>query len=341
MGGTIKEIAEAAGVSTATVSRVLNSSPQVRPKTRERVEEAIRRLNYSPSALARGLARKRTNLLGLILSDITNPFYPELIRGIQDRAKCDGYHVIICNTDGKYSQEERYLWALLELRVEGVIFASVLMSETRGVELVRRAGIPLVLVNRRLPDTDLDYVVVDNKQGAMQAVRYLVGLGHRQIGIIAGPGDASNSAERLAGYVQALEECGIALRDDYIITTEFSRRAAFEATKEMMTLADPPTALFVVNDNMAVGTLGALSSLGLQVPGDVAVVGFDDTEMASLEVVNLTTVSHRCYTMGSEAVNILMDRIKGTGDAKPRQIVLKPELKIRKTCGPCTKRYDR
>lgn len=330
---TIKDIAREGGVSTATVSRVLNGYPYMKAETRQRVERAIEALNYSPNAMARCLRQGNVRMLALIVSDIANPFYPQLCRGIQDQARKYNYHVIICNTDLKSSRELRYLKELEELRISGIIFGSALMDAKEGILSVLRKGIPAILVNRRIYDASVDYVVADNKLGGKLATEHLFSLGHKRIAHIGGPDNSSNSLERLQGYLEALALQGIESNPEYIIKTDFTAQSAYRAVHELLSLKARPTAIFVVNDNMAITAIAAIRSSGLRVPEDIAVVGFDDSEMAANDLIQLTTVSHRICEMGRTAVDIIMHKIENPEDKGCRQIVFRPELIIRRSCG--------
>jgi LacI family transcriptional regulator len=329
---TMREVAQTANVSISTVSRVMSDHPDVREETRTAVQKIIDSMGYRPSVLARGLVLKRTNSLGLLVSDITNPFYPQLAKGIEHAASARGWVVIIGNTDRESSRTEWHVDAMLERAVDGIIFGST-TSHDRAVPRLLEAGYPLVLVNRRHPSAEASSVLADNLLGAQIATHHLAALGHRRIGHIAGPDWAANAVDRESGYVRALTEAGLPLDAELISRDEFSIAGGARAARRLLATADRPTALFATNDMMALGALEAIRDLGLRCPDDVAVVGFDDIELAGSRLIELSTVSHRIYDMGTRAVDILLDQIIAGPPEVPVQELLEPKLIIRRTCG--------
>lgn len=330
---TITEVAQMAGVSTATVSRVLNGSRHVSPETRARVMEIVKSSGYRPSLVARGLAKRKVNIFALICCDIANLFYPELARGVQDEANAHGYHVIMCNTDDDPAKENAILETLEQLPVAGVVHASVLLDHTDGIERMVKAGIPCVLVNRRLRDTPVDYVVPDNVTGAFLAVEHLIARGHTRIGYVGGPDNASNSIERREGYKLALKRHGIPFDENLVRRTNYKPPDAYRAARELLSQSPRPTALFVQNDYLCISVIDAILEAGLTVPEDIALVSFDGTSIANSRLLQLSTVSQKTYAMGRRAAEILIKKAQNPDIKERYQIVFEPELIVRRSSG--------
>lgn len=326
---TIKDVAARANVAVSTVSRVLNNSSYVSESTRERVLQAIRELNYHPNNLARGLTTGKTGVIGLMIPDITNPFFPVLARGVEDAANARGYAVILCNTDGNSRQEEVYLQMLREQRVDGIIFSSA-SSGRQVIEDLLSERMPLVLIDRKIEGVKVNTVIVDNLGSSCEITRYIIGKGHRRIGFIGGPHHLATSRDRLAGYRMALSEAGIPVDEDLIKEGDFRYSSGYANMQALFELG--VTAVFAANDLMAIGAIRALEEMGKGVPQDVAVAGFDDIMMASLIKPALTTVCQPTYRMGVIAADLLIDQIAGNACAEPDTIVLKPNLVIRESC---------
>ncbi len=328
---TIRDIARLAGFSHTTVSRVLNHDPCVRPQTAEKVLSVVREFNYRPDPLARSFARRRSNLIGLIVSDISNPFYAELARGIEDRALKHEYHVIFCSTDETLEREQRYAEIMRETGVEGLIFASV-RREDPVVEKLIEEHFPVVMVNRRLRAELGSYVVLDNRKGAYLLTRHLVGHGWSKIAIITGPSHFSTGFERLEGYKEALLEAAIPLHEEFVCRVQFSREAGYRSARELLAGRERPEAIFGGNDYIALGVMDAARELDIRIPEDLALVGFDDTDYARR--MQLTTVSQRKYEMGELAVQRLVEMIEhGSRDGYAHRIVLEPRLIMGQSCG--------
>lgn len=331
---TSREVAQRAGVSQATVSRVLNNSNAVREETRQRVLRAIRELGYTPDEVARSMVLRRTYTLGLVVADLSNPFYGETAKAIVNTARDLGYHVILGNTDNKALTQREYIRLLIKRRVDGIIFASVRRHD-RDVAKLIKAGFPCIMYNRRLSQEYGHFIVLDNFRGAYEATTFLLGLGHRRIAFIAGPPQFSTAYERLKGYLAALKDYGIPADHDLVRQGMFDRSRARRQAKSLLSMKPPPTAIFAGNDIMALGALEAAVGLGLRVPEDVSIVGFDDIDMASHETIQLTTVTQKKYEMGALAVRKLVDIIEGrVVKGEWVQIVLEPALLIRRTTAP-------
>ena len=333
MAVTIKDVARRSGVSKATVSRVLNNIPVVKEDTRRAVLEATRALGYTPNALARGLMTKRTKTIALVISDIRNPFFPAVARGVEDLMNNYNYNVMLCNTDGRPEKEAAYIELVLEKRVDGIIFTSV-RTGASDLSRLQRRGLPFVLAGRTLPGIDADVVIVDSVLGGYQATTHLLKLGHARIGYVSGPAGVSASADRYKGYEQALRQNGLDPSPELTAEGDFTQEGGYSAASRLLSLKTPPTAIFCANDFMAIGALEAIHEKALKVPEDVAVVGFDDIPFAGLRSIQLTTVMHPKYDLGAIAARMLIERIENPGAGKPtRQVILPPRLIVRRTCG--------
>jgi DNA-binding LacI/PurR family transcriptional regulator len=329
---TIRDIAKMAQVSHMTVSRALNNDPRVREETRRRILELVNKLNYRPDARARTFVSRKSNLIGLVVSDISNPFYAELARGIEDKAHEEGYNVIFCSTVNKPERMETYVNLMMDAGVDGFIFASTRLHEP-VVEKLIDERFPLVLVNRKLRAEIGNYVVLNNIQGAYEITQHLIDLGYRKIAIITGPSNFSTGLYRLKGYQQALKDHHIELNNNYVIQGPFTRETGYEGAKQLLTMGGRPEAIFAGNDYIAMGVIDAVEELGLHIPEETGLVGFDNTEFASNQRIKLTTVSQRTYEMGNLGIQILIDYIGRKETNYTHRVVLEPRLIIRESCG--------
>jgi LacI family transcriptional regulator len=315
-----------AGVSVSTVSRVLSDHPDVHPRTRDRVREVIDRLQYRPSALARGLILGRARILGLLVSDITNPFYPELLHAIESTARERGYTIILCSTEDDPEQAVTSLRVLQEYQVEGVIHASVRLHDPILEWLDGPAPRPVVFVNRTAESERASSVTVDNRAGAALATRHLLDLGRRDLMHLAGPTWASNAAARQAGFLEAVSEAGVESR---VVESGFMVDAAQERIEQALAAGPPPDGIFAVNDSIAIAAMEVIVRRGLRVPEDVAVVGFDDTHLSASRFIQLTTVAHNVQEMGALAAGMVISKIEGQIENWPQRLVLPPSLVVR------------
>jgi LacI family transcriptional regulator len=326
---TMRDVADQAGVSITTVSHVVNDTRPVSAELRERVLAAMQQLGYRPNRLARSLRRGETHTIGMIVPDSANPFFAELARGVEDASFEHGYSVILCNSDGDLDKEMLYTNVLSERRVDGILFVAAGVSSERIRDLQSK-HMPLVVVDRDLPDLTVDSVLTDNARGGRAATLHLVELGHRRIGCITGPSGLTPSAERVTGYLSALDESSIPVDDRLIVRGDFQYQAGYQAARGLLTLADAPTAIFACNDLMAVGAVSAAVELGLHIPHDLSVVGFDDVQLASFANPPLTTVVQPKYEMGVVATTMLLERVRAL-DAPPRRRLLETRLRIRQS----------
>lgn len=331
----IHDVAAAAGVSAATVSRVLNpSSDPVRPETRERVVEAIERLGYRPNDLARALLHRRTNVIGLVVPDISNPYYPDVVRGAEDAALVAGYRIVLCNTDRDAAKANAYLDTLVKTRADGIIVAGGGTDQALSPDLFQPYGTKVVVVGRH----DLPYpsVQIDNVAAAREATSHLASLGHRSVAFIAGPLLSHTVQDRLAGFRAGLEAYGRTAQQRLVKEGDFQEASGYEAASTLLEQRasghDRPTAIVAANDRMAVGAMAALADHGLRVPDDVSLVGFDDVSIASYVRPALTTVAIPSYQIGHAAVRMLVEEPESPPRALP--LVLPTKLVLRDTCAP-------
>ncbi|CAG0940872.1 Ribose operon repressor [Anaerolineae bacterium] len=332
---TIRDVAKLAGVSTATVSHVLNDSRWVEPDTRRAVKHAVEKLNYRPSAIARSLTTNITHTVGVIVADITNPFFASLVRGIEDRLSAKKYNLIVCNTDEQAEKEARYLELLLTRRVDGVIVAPTSAPQPLFRECIAHK-IPLIFVDRFPPDNLGPVIAVDNFDAGYRATKYLIDLGHRRIAILARNPALSTVTGRVGGYRQALRDHNLALGDSLVAITESTPDAAFNAVRALLALPQPPTALIATNLNMMLGVLRALRDQRLACPADVSLVCFDDHPWAPLFTPPLTVIAQPVAEMCDAAMQTLLDAIDSRRAKKdhafPGDILIKAQLVIRESC---------
>lgn len=329
---TIRDIAARAGVSKAAVSYVLNGRPGVSARTRQRVLAIVEELGYRPNTVARSLAGKRTQTLGLAIPDISDMFYADIIRGVESAANAAGYTLTLCTTRSDPRREREAVDSLMSGRVDGVI----LMAYHLDPDYLGRqstAGRPFVLLGHPDAGPALHSVSVDNWEAGYKAAEYLYGLGHRRIAFIHGSLRSRDTWYRFHGFRRALERLGADLPEAYVRVGEFRREGGLRATLELMSLPDPPTAIFAANDQMAIGALEAIAATGRRVPEDVSVVGVDDIEAASLIRPALTTVRQPTDEMGRRAVELLL-RLIGGEQPQPRRILLPVTLVVRDSCRP-------
>jgi DNA-binding LacI/PurR family transcriptional regulator len=328
---TVKDVADLAGVSTATVSRVLNNHPQVADETRARVLSAVEQLGYQPSRVARRLRVKSTQILGLIISDIANPFFPSVVRGIEDVAYANQYTLLLCNSDEDPDKESLYIDIMRSESVAGVIISPVAETDNYSRVLLQ-SGVPVVAMDRRMLDLEVDTVIVRNVEGAYQAVSHLLKLGHHRIGFIGGPPRTTSGRERREGYGKALIEHGIESDQALIKIGDFKQAGGYRMTCELLEMNEPPTAIFTVNNLTTLGALNAIHERGLRIPQDVAIIGFDDMPWAPSLDPPLTAVSQPTYELGCTAANLLLKRIADKG-REITEVNLDPRLIIRDSCG--------
>ena len=329
-----RDVARRAGVSTATVSRVLNGSTHVSPELRARVEEAARELGYEANALARSLRQRRTRLLGLVVTDLTDHSFALAARAIEDYVHQAGYHLMLCITGDDAAREQRHLTVLRRLRVDGLIITPCGDNEDQVLELAAR-GTPVVLVARRSRYTKapLDTVIADVAGGVQNAVEHLIKLGHRRIAILPGPLYLSTARDQMAGYWRAITRHGLAYDDSLVEECALSTGAAGARVRRLLQLADPPSAFLVGSNLMVPGTLRAIRECGLHIPDDVALVGLGDSPWTCVGDPSLTVVALPAREMGWAAARLLLERIGARDPLPPREVVLPTHLIVRRSCG--------
>jgi len=328
---TIKQVANRAGVSAATVSHVINGTRYVSDAVRQQVQEAMDELGYRPNALARSLRSGQTLTLGLVLPDSANPFFAEVGRSIEIAAFDAGYSVILCNTENDFAKESLYIDVLTKKQVDGMIFVAT-GERSDSLQKLLELELPVVVMDRDFPGLGLDVVLSDNYHGGYLATRHLISLGHRRIACIAGPSKITPSALRVAGYQQALQEAGLAFDAGLVINGDFHPESGREIARDLLQRPDAPDAIFACNDLMAIGVLRAAAQLNLRVPQYLAVIGYDDIELASYATPPLTTIQQPKQEMGLTTLEFLLNRIKQK-DAEPQQTLLPVSLVIRGSCG--------
>jgi LacI family transcriptional regulator len=331
---TMREVAVKAGVSAMTVSRVINESPHVSADARRRVAAAIAELGYVPNRLARGLIRQKTSAIGVIVPDVANPFFTLVVRGAEEVAWRAGYHVILCNTRADLERERSYLEDMLAFQVEGLLIAPAGDRSGPNLRVLKKNGVPFVLIDRSIRGYDGDLVQGDSIAGAQRLVEHLIELGHQRIAMVTEAAEVSTARDRVRGYRQALEDAGIRFRPELVAeSSAIDPRAAHDATLALLDLAEPPTAIFSVNNIAVVGVAEAIRERGLEVPKDVALVCFDDIEHASRFYPFLTVMAQPAETFGTIAMQLLLDRLAGRVAERRRLVVLPADLIVRRSSG--------
>jgi LacI family transcriptional regulator len=321
---TIRDVAAVARVSPATVSRVLNGKEDVGTDLRRRVLGAVAELGYRRNGPARSLRTRAAMVVGIIISDITNPFFTAVVRGAEDQAQRAEYSVVLANADEDVAKEARYLEVAAAEQMAGVLLSPASPRQT-NIDLLLEQGIPVVTIDRRLATSPVDSVMVNNHQAAREAAQHLISQGCRRVGLVAGPVQTTTGAGRLAGYRAALRAAGRTLDRSLIAYSDFRTDGGYAATWQLLQQRPPPDGLLFSNNLMTVGGLQAIAEAGLAVPGDIAVVGFDDASWATALRPPLTVVAQPTYEIGQTAAELLLRRIDGE-KFPPRHVVLRAEL---------------
>lgn len=324
---TIKDVALRAQVSTSTVSHVLNKTRFVSPEITLRVEQAIDELHYAPSALARSLKLNETRTLGMLVTSSANPFFAEVVQGVEQRCFELGYSLALCNTQGNKARLNASMEMLLQKRVDGIILMCTQVDLGAGV-FDRYPSVPLVLADWGPMDMEADLIQDGGRLGGMLATEHLLGLGHRHIGCITGPKGKRAADERRAGFEAAMAKAGLTVRPEWVIEGDFELAGGNSAMTALLALPERPTAVFVGNDMMAMGALRALADAGVSVPEQMSLVGYDNIELAHYLVPALTSIEQPKAGMGALAVDTLLARIKAP-DSSRRVLTLTPELIVR------------
>jgi len=327
---TIRDVAREAGVSIATVSRVFNNSSLVSEATANRVMQAAARFDYWPNSAAQSLTTNRSNTLGVLLPDLFGEFYSEVIRGIDSLARRESYQIMLSSS---HADNEEILMAARSMlgRIDGLLMMAPDDASADTVNRIRRR-IPLVLLNPALDSAQTCSVSIDNFSGAREAVNHLLKLGHRRIAMVAGPQGNGDANERLRGFTQALSDAGQDPAEAIVVQGDFRESSGFSAGNELMKCVPRPSAVFVANDSMAVGLLAALEGLEVDVPRDLAVVGFDDVDIAGYLRPPLTTVHIDAFALGQRAAQMMVNEIQSPEKGENQNIKLPAVLKIRRSC---------
>lgn len=325
---TISDVAKLARVSTMTVSRVVNNSGYISQETRDRVEKAIAQLGYVPNALARSLRDKQTRTIALIVTDITNPFFTTLARGVEDVTRSAGFSVIFCNTDESEAEEREYVRLLMQKQVDGFLLVPA-DGSTESAALLRGRGVPVVVLDRRLHESDVDQVRCDSEQGAFLLVQHLLALKHTRIAALSGSKHVSTAVDRVAGYLRALQGAGISADHEIILFDQFTQGDGYQMARRVLDITPQPTALFAANNLIAFGAIRAVRERGLRIPEDISIATFDDLPLTLMVDPFLTVAAQPAYEIGSRATELLLSRLAGEGPAAIQEIVLPTELIVR------------
>lgn len=329
---TMKQVAERAGVSTSTVSHVINNTRVVSPDVRARVLQVIGELRYIPSAVARSLKNDKTHTIGMMVPNNSNPYFAELIQGIEDAAFKVGYNIILCNAYDDPQKQAAYLRVLMEKRIDGLILVASGADAELGA-LLAAQQIPIVLVDREVAGVEADFIESDHEEGGYLATRHLLDLGHREIACVSGPTDLPPSRDRVVGYLRALKEAGVRFRLDYLVRSDFTSEGGFNAFRQLLAMKRRPTAIFASNDLMALGGLCAASEARVRIPDELSVVGYDDIALASFATPRLTSVAQPKYEMGQHITHALIERIMGNAGPVKREL-LATSLAVRQSTAP-------
>ncbi len=328
---SIYDVAKEARVSVFTVSAVINDKSHVGKALKQRVDAAIQKFSYRPNLLARGLAKRCTHTIGIVVPDISNPFFPLVVRGAEDAAQKHGYNILLCDSDDRLEREEECLEVLLAKRVDGILLTKSPQAFRPVLrQVIDDAGVPFVLLMRTYPDLTKDAVVTDDYKGAYEAVSQLARAGHRRIGLLGGPMTVSNGRERWKGFRDALEANGLTHEPELVVQGDYRIDSGYRGGHAL--LSRSPDGIYVANYLMTVGLLKAAEEMGMRCPEDFGLVSFDDYPWLAVFRPRLTTVELPKYRIGFEATELLLERIKGE-PVRGGTVKLPPELHVRESCG--------
>lgn len=328
---TMRDVAKKAGVSLSSVSRVLNGHPYITEEMRERVLAAIEALNYRPNRVAQRLRAAQSHLVGVIFSDIKNPFYTLALNGIEQVLSEQGLSVLISNSDTDQDRENDFIALMQAEEVAGLVIAPV-KEDSPVLAKVVQSGLPVVAIDRRLKDLSVDTVLADNYNGAQSAIQHLIQLKHRRIGILNGPQHLTSARERYQGFLHAMENAGLPVDPELVCFGDYQMESGYTLIHKLLAQPKPPTALFVANNLMTIGALNAIHEAGCSIPDDIAVIGFDDLPWAISLNPPLTTVAQPALEIGVHAAELLLNRITNP-DRSARTVTLGTQLIVRASCG--------
>ncbi|WP_061086622.1 LacI family DNA-binding transcriptional regulator [Heyndrickxia coagulans] len=329
---TIKDVAKRANVSIATVSAVINNNKFVSEELRQRVDHAIQELGYRPNKLARSLKKKKTYLIGVIVTEITNPFYPLMLKGVEDAALTSKYNLILSTTGDDSKREYELIQSMVDYGVDGIVLATVDKGDSKTIKFLKDESVPHVLINRAPLNYEGNLVRINSYRAGEMATDYLIKLGHNDIAFIGG--DRLNSWEREKGFKDTLHKHGIVLKDNRIIMTDYDRDSAYRDIQKFIVQNDLPTAIFAASDIMAFGTIKALLDSGYKVPDDISVIGADNITFSEDFQIPLTTIDARAYEIGKIGCEMLINELKEKDGEFSGQHLLEPTLIERKSCKP-------
>lgn len=331
MAVTISDIAKKAGVSSATVSRVLNDSGYVKQSTREKIEAAIKEMNFTPSAIARSLSKNESNTIGVIVPDITNSYFGEVIKGISEVAEENNLNIILFNTDNYLEKEVRALNVLKEQRIKGIIMTPGFGEENNKeyIETINNLNIPIVLVSADLKFKELNGIFVDNVLGGFNATNLLISEGHTKIGIMTGILSSEPAADRVVGYKKALKGANIEINDKYILDGQFNMQKAYELTNKLLNSEEKPTALITSSNRMTMGVIKALKERKKNIPEDLAIVAFDKVDLLDVLDIKITYIDECPMELGRSSMNLLCDIFNDSDKNFKRRVIIGPKLIIK------------
>jgi DNA-binding LacI/PurR family transcriptional regulator len=336
---TMKDISRKANVSLSTVSAVINKSAYVSPELTKRVMQAINELNYRPNAIARSLKKKSTNTVGVIVTDILNPYYPAMIKGMDDEAIRNNFNLILCNTSNEHERFLTYLQLMVEKRVDGLLLANI--STAEDLNEVEKTGLKYVLVNRKPPSYDKNFVGINNHLTSEIAINHLAAQGYKRIAFFGGDPEVSTSKERKAGFISGMIQNGLEVDPQLIFDGNFTMESGYTNVKKMLDLVQGrPAAICAASDVVAFGVVKGLMDSGICVPEDMAVMGNDNISFSENFIVPLSTIDHPTYEMGKLSMEFLLQMINEKSDVQSRQIALTPSLVVRESCGSARRKLE-
>ncbi|MDO5977338.1 LacI family DNA-binding transcriptional regulator [Flavivirga spongiicola] len=329
---TISDIAQKLNISASTVSRALKNHPALKKETIKAVQDLANKLNYQPNLLALSLRQKKTNTIGVIIPEITSHFFSSIITGIQDVLVNSGYNIIICQSNESYKEELAIVENLLRIRVDGVLVSpSSRTKKFNHFSKLKQSGVPIVVFDRDCPNLEVDKVLVDDYDGAFQAIDYLIKSGCKKIAHLSGPKNLSTTNHRLQGYLDALKKNNLPVKEEYIVhASGFTHEEGIQPTKTLLRLKNPPDAIFAINDCIAISAMYIAKKLDFKIPEDISIIGFDDEPHTRYFKPALSTVWQPVYSIGMLSARILLSHLKNPDNTpKLRKEIFKPELVIR------------
>ncbi|MGG4489075.1 LacI family DNA-binding transcriptional regulator [Metabacillus idriensis] len=332
MKATLKDVANLAGVSTATVSNVTNNTKFVSEDVKRKVLDAMETLNYRPNALAKSLRVQETKLIGVLISDITNPFFSKVVRGIEYEANKNGYNILLCNTESNAVKEQEYLDILIGKRIDGLIISSSGNKE-EYIKHLESANIPIVFLNRSPESALMKTVMTNNIRGSYLAAEHLINHGYEKISIISGPQTYSTGRDRLIGYKRAMEDYGLTIDEKLIKIGNFDIKSGYDLMKELINSGERTDACFIANNSMTLGAYKYIKETNLKIGQDLAIVGYDESDWADIVEPPLSTISQPAYEQGTQAAELVIANINGKELTNQKVIYLEPAMIIRESCG--------